>query len=419
MRVGSRFARVLVVLLASCSSGPAADRTPAVRGAANPRTAEQATPGHGGATEADAVRRIVIRSGDGAAFELAQHFGPGTGLAIIDTTGSQAPIALFVPPHLCHSSCDGHLDPCDHGIAPIAVEAGASHTIEWDQSLRRLRYRNVSCYEQVPAIPGEYLVQACARDGRCGLTRVRVPGTDPIEVVLGPREDDVVPSCEAAETSRAIRIAMAAALAEGVVPSAVEGCPTDIRCGGAELDIAQSASCRVRVSTFRSVYLVDLRPSAREGHPGSVEVWVDRDAVHSGNLFVRDGRWSASADGEVAVIGLTQHAIHTHGGDPARISSASFRVFNRGERDRLLRIRSVHWYASHGDPQPVAGGSWRSGSTILAPARSDLENTVTFEAHQAYQASGERFAVELELELDGELLRPKAEVRVTRVDPVR
>jgi hypothetical protein len=166
---------------------------------------------------------------------------------------------------------------------------------------------------------------------------------------------------------------------------------------------------------------VTLRPAARDGAPRRFEVWVEPDGSRAGRVF-RDGtRWATTPDGSVLIRGEPQSAIHTHGGEGAKIGAANFVAYNRGTSAVTITLAEVRW-SSPGGLRQLSGvrlmdERWTKVTTLAVPAGRQSKLGVSFPAQEAYQNFGDHFEVEAEFQVGGGLLRPAVEIRVSRVTP--
>src|SRR5690606_17746099 len=94
--------------------------------------------------------------------------------------------------------------------------------------------------------------------------------------------------------------------------------------------------------------LLRIEGAAGDDAPRWLDAWADPEVVYVQRPKIT--RTSASridVDGEPVVFaGVTDHQIHTHGGDPAQIGGATFVVHNPHARALPLRVRSVEFLRS-------------------------------------------------------------------------
>jgi hypothetical protein len=144
---------------------------------------------------------------------------------------------------------------------------------------------------------------------------------------------------------------------------------------------------------------------------------------------------ASSADGEVAIQGLDGYARHTHGGAPARLGWARFRVENRGRKPRAIRAEAVDYLHGHScevapaevraSPKPTGllaedGVQKESAPSITLAPGAALEIIVGFApAVDAYYVFCDRFAFRVRFGVDGAPLAVVAETHVARVEPPR
>lgn len=149
-----------------------------------------------------------------------------------------------------------------------------------------------------------------------------------------------------------------------------------------------------------------------------------------------DATDSASAfDGAFIIRGVTQHAIHTHGGAPARIGHVRFEIENRGTAARKLSVAGIEFLrgsksCEHAPSQiasrPKSGGilvedgtQKESRAQVVVKAGAKVGATLGFVAVDAYYVYCDRFAVRVRFSVDGSPLVVTDEVVVMREEPLR
>lgn len=340
-------------------------------------------------------------------------------MALIDETGKLAPLALHAPPHHCERSCDEPpLSGCSPGGEPAPIAPGGSWSIPWDGSIRKFRMmKGELCYDRSPAPDGVYLLRVCAEDGRCGLARFEMPRAAPVEVALRPR-DDVRRTCDRTTIRRGLALALGNARKAGLTEEHLAGCAAlDPPCEGPELT-SEPGPCRARITAGSGRWEVDLRLPPRDGAPLRYGVWIDADAVGTGNIFREGSTWAVLDD--LWLRGEPTHIIHEHGGEAAKISSAEMHIYNRGDRPRTLSLRGATWITNY-RTTPLENisflleGQPQSAEITVAP-RSDKRVWLSFSPQRAYQSWNDHFYAAAEIAVDGVILRPQTEFHVTRID---
>jgi hypothetical protein len=113
--------------------------------------------------------------------------------------------------------------------------------------------------------------------------------------------------------------------------------------------------------------------------------------------------------------------VWRHGGDAAAIASATFRAYSHAATPQRVTLRSARWLVGGQCNVPSEGTALPDAhldqDLVIAPNAS-ASFSVSFAPQHAYQGWCDRFAIELELELDvaGNVLRPVAEIHVSRVE---
>ena len=149
-----------------------------------------------------------------------------------------------------------------------------------------------------------------------------------------------------------------------------------------------------------------------------------------------DATDSASAfDGTFTIRGVTQHAIHTHGGPAARIGYVRFEIENRGTAARKLSVAGIEYLRGDKDcenaptkvvSRPKSGGihledgvQRESRPQVAVKAGAKVGATVGFVAVEAYYVYCDRFSVRVRFNVDGTPLVVTDEVSVMREEPLR
>lgn len=175
-------------------------------------------------------------------------------------------------------------------------------------------------------------------------------------------------------------------------------------------------ACDRRSDVVTSVGVSDAQATATFGSDASI------DAADT----VRDG---------VRFTAVTGHARHTHGGEPAHVSSARVDFTNEGATHRL-RVAAVDFLSDHGGDCHGLATTFRkhlepsglrfaddegyapNGEVVVAPAsRGQLE--VYFEPADAYYTYCDTFAFRVQLLVDATPKVVVVELQVTRVEPMR
>lgn len=144
---------------------------------------------------------------------------------------------------------------------------------------------------------------------------------------------------------------------------------------------------------------------------------------------------ATAAGGKFVIRGVTQHAIHTHGGAPAQIGHASFVFENRSDKPRRVSVIDIEFLRGNKNcehaPQTVVSHP-KSGGILLADGKqresapqvevkagATVNATVGFVAVPAYYVYCDRFALRIHFQVDGEKVAVIDEVNVTREEPLR
>lgn len=228
-----------------------------------------------------------------------------------------------------------------------------------------------------------------------------VLGTEPVHArrVTSPCADGL-------RISAGVRLAREAlSAADPAAQAALDGCAQPVTCGAAPAPTR--TACTVQLMPEEWGYRVTVRPRPADGAPAELEVNVDTRQHTAHVVHVSRNRWAIGRG--VAIVGVTDGYIHTHGGEAARIGLARFRVWNdTGSElpftplDGAFLNDSVEW--------PLA--PLQSHVTSLPPGESEL--VVGFPAQEAYQVWNDHFSARLRLRVGDQVLTPQAEFSVTR-----
>jgi hypothetical protein len=244
-----------------------------------------------------------------------------------------------------------------------------------------------------------------------------LPLSGPVE--LENENHDTVPPCDATLARRVARLAFAAA--SPLPPEWARECDVD-RAGCGTLPLEAKLPPTTCTITLHEQLLRVERPAA-DDTPRSLDAWADPEFV-----FVQEPhitRTSASRvdvrGKRVVIAGQTSHHRHEHGGDAARIGSATFIAHNPHARPLRLDVRGIEYLRNsecnlpqevEARPKPAAGTP-----TELAPGQSEI--VVRFATQAAYQVHCDRFATRVTFAVEGKRIAATAEHEVTRFEPLR
>lgn len=196
--------------------------------------------------------------------------------------------------------------------------------------------------------------------------------------------------------------------ADPALRPALEGCAQPVSCGS-EPSPTRTA-CTMQLMPEEWGYRVTVRPRAADGVPAELRVNVDTRQATTHVVHISRNRWAMGAG--VAIVGVTEGHIHTHGGPAARIGWASFRVWNdTGAALPLTVFDGVFLHDSV--ERPLA--NLQSPVTSLPPGESQLR--VGFASQEAYQGWNDHFAARVRLRAGNQVLAPQAEFSVSREEP--
>lgn len=191
--------------------------------------------------------------------------------------------------------------------------------------------------------------------------------------------------------------------------AALGGCARAVSCG-VEPTPTRTA-CTLHLAPEEWGFRVTVTPRPANGTPFDMHVNVNSadDTAHQAR--VSGNRWAVGRG--VAIVGETLHRRHTHGGAPARLAWANFRVWNdTGAALPLEMVDGVFMNNTLERPlRPVT-----SQLTSLPPGETELE--VGFPTQEAYQSWNNHFSARIRMRVGGRLLAPQAEFAVTRVTPL-
>jgi hypothetical protein len=169
--------------------------------------------------------------------------------------------------------------------------------------------------------------------------------------------------------------------------------------------------------------LIRVERAAANDTPRSLEAWADSEVVFvQRHELTRSSASRVDVRGKPIVIaGETSSHRHEHGGDAARIGSATFIAHNPHARPLRLRVRSIEYLDDsqcnlpsevRARPKPAP-----DNPTELAPGQSEL--VIGFAAQGAYQVHCDRFATRVTFEVEGKRIAATAEHEVMRFEPMR
>lgn len=238
------------------------------------------------------------------------------------------------------------------------------------------------------------------------LTLVCVLGALPVHARRIP-----APCSDRVRISAGVRLALTALReADPAARGALDGCAAAVTCG--REPTPTRTACTMQLMPTEWGYYATVLPRAANGAPLEMHVNVDtrQDMAHP--IMVSRNRWAVGRG--VAIVGETEGHLHRHGGPAARISRASFRVWNdSGAALPLAVLEGV--FINTGVERALSGVN--SGVTNLPPGESEL--VVGFDAQDAYQSWSDQFAARVRLRVGGDVLTPQAEFDVGRVEPRR
>ncbi len=197
--------------------------------------------------------------------------------------------------------------------------------------------------------------------------------------------------------------------------------------------VAAAASAGPSPSTQQAT--TPERSSPRE--PGPAPTTAASPSYEPGDARGSASTSAKSPDGAILVTGRDGHARHAHGGPPARLGEAHFRVTNQSDRPRTLRPTKIEALRSDGCDVPsevtarpkltdVATEGYHdpaapSREDLEIPPRAEIDLVVSFSPPvDAYMAWCQRFAFRVTFDLDGGgRLTAVAETHVARFEPRR
>lgn len=279
---------------------------------------------------------------------------------------------------------------------------------------------NMGC-DPVPLSPGDYIVVVDAGygDDLYAAAKVTLPLEHSVQLEYRNRYEEPRP-CTPELARRATRLALRAA-ADELPRGFMDGCDVDaVVCSdSAEPPSLPPDGCRITLA--QGVLRIE-RP-AGDDTPRWLTAHAHREAVWV--RFAGLTRTSASeirVDGEpIRFAGTTQHHIHEHGGDAARIYGMEIDIDNPLDRPLRYRVVGIEQLVDYscGLPNEVRGRPSLREATpaTIAPGRSTL--SLLFEPQEAYQSHCDRFATRVRLKVEGEAVAVTSEHQVTRIEPMR
>lgn len=276
--------------------------------------------------------------------------------------------------------------------------------------------------EPSPLPPGDYVLRLASGYGEelYAAAAITLPLTAPVELAIERHEHG--PPCDADLARRAAELVLAEAEAAGALPVGLrEECDVDgAVCGTLPLSEAlPPPACTITLHER----LLRVHRAAGRDTPRWITAWADPEIVVMDRPDIP--RTSASRlelEGESLVVaGRTSHHMHEHGGDAARVASATFDVFNPLRRALRVRVRGVEFLTDHSCGLPEEARARPKPAELstkeLAPGAAEI--TVTFEPQPAYQAHCDRFATRVTFLVEGRPVTATVEHEVTRIEPLR
>lgn len=374
---------------------------------------------------------IVVRNTTDTPVVISQALGVASLVSLTTQAGSEA-LVLDAPPYECVCPC-GTACECSPEPEPPALAPGESWSYEWNGRVGRLRIgENGRCFDAAAPVPGRYLLHACDTYSRaCATAEADLPRREPIALDLTttrtPSSCDDRPRVE-----RAVRLAMAYAVLDGVAPEHFADCdPARAECSATYAGPPVVGPCSMHVSTYYEVHNVRIVPARRDGAPSEVEAVLDSMAAGPPpRLTISATTTATSRDGRIEIAGVTGRTRHTHGGEAARIGTAELEIDNRTGAAITVRVRKVEWLTDYScavptvvRSEPASRGLITGAMTASAPSASIPPGratvTVGFEPQSAYTTHCDRFAARVSLDVGGEVIAPTVEWEVTRVEPLR
>lgn len=218
------------------------------------------------------------------------------------------------------------------------------------------------------------------------------------------------PCADQPRVRAAVRRALTAlAQDDPTAEAALGGCARAVACGAPPTPTRTACTMHLAPEEWGFVITVVPRPANRAPAVLSVNVNSADDTAHQ--VRVSGNRWAVGRG--VAIVGQSLHRRHTHGGAPARLAWANFRVWNdTGAALPLEMVDGVFLNNTLERPlHPVT-----SELTSLPPGETELE--VGFPVQEAYQSWNNHFSARIRMRVGGQPLTPQAEFVVTRVTPL-
>lgn len=188
---------------------------------------------------------------------------------------------------------------------------------------------------------------------------------------------------------------------------ALLGCAEHVRCGPGTDETLEA--CTTELTREAWGFYVRVVPRAADGAPVEMRVAVVDEGHAAQGAVVSGSRWAVSRG--VAIVGITDEVLHTHGGAPARIGWARFRV--RNDTGVALPVRALGGRFVTNERTTrlsVVSVSVRR----IPPGTSEFD--VGFTAQDAYQIWNDTFSVVVRLRVGDRTLSPSAAFQVTRVE---
>jgi hypothetical protein len=381
-----------------------------------------------------AVTQIEIRNASDRDLEIDLDHGLAPTVQVIDQAGTLAPVQpLFRSMDcLCPCASKGQC-PCKSRRKPTKLARGKSLVAYMDGFARLESKAGGFCYRERKTTPGRYLIRACDRSSyACGTASVVLPTTDTVAIEL--RRKRKGPTCRSAKAVklRAARQILAGAALAGVPAATLAACDARrVRCADKPLPASDGKRCRITARPQSGWWDVQVEPVSAPGAPRELAGTIDPLGIAGpAQVKVAGSTWGVSGGATVRIVGLESRRSHTHGGKPAMVGSARFRVYNHSKSPQPVRAVSGQWLRS-GQCEPPAGKGKKlnikslttAGPTgdkrraMVPPGESELE--VWFSPHRAYQGWCDRFAAEVHFDVAGRRVSARAEWLISRRNPLR
>lgn len=345
--------------------------------------------------------RIVVENL--AATPIDLYFG-----SIVDEEGKLGTMALWPDARDCPDA-----EPKSHVLPARGV---------YDLAAPTHGYEGTGC-KQGPALPpGRYVVHLASGYGRelYAGGEIELPLGAPVRLRMEPHDDTA--ACTALRARRAARLVLAALAEEKVDSALLLGCePTAARCGMLPLP-EEVPPERCTITLHENLLRVRRAPGGDAAK--EITAWLDPEIVLAERASVsRSSSAEVRVGGKRVVLeGVTQHHMHEHGGDAARVGSMQVKVWNGSSRSLPVRVRSVEWLSSHGCDSSASPSGAPVKLESLSPKEvppGESELTIEFSERGAYQAFCDFFATRATIEVGGEALVVTSEHEVTRIEPLQ